>query len=77
MTYRCLLVLVVGVVGLSSRLETPVDAQAARSWSVPRTPWGHPDLQGTYSNDDETGTPMERPKDDKSHRVTISTANNG
>ena len=36
---------------------------AARSWSVPRTPWGHPDLQGTYSNDDETGTPMERPRE--------------
>jgi hypothetical protein len=27
----------------------------------PKTPWGHPDLQGTYSNDDETGTPMARP----------------
>ena len=37
-------------------------AQApAKSYSAPRTPWGHPDLQGTYSNDDETGTPMERP----------------
>ncbi|HEY1309090.1 MAG TPA: hypothetical protein VGF24_36360 [Vicinamibacterales bacterium] len=34
-----------------------------RSWSAPRTPWGHPDLQGTYSNDDETGTPMERPRE--------------
>src|SRR4026207_2043879 len=46
---------------LSGRLETPVDAQgsAGRSWSAPRTPWGHPDLQGTYSNDDETGTPRE------------------
>ncbi len=32
-------------------------------WTVPRTPWGHPDLQGIYSNDDETGTPMERPAD--------------
>jgi hypothetical protein len=30
---------------------------------APRTPWGHPDLQGTYSNDDETGTPMERPRE--------------
>jgi hypothetical protein len=27
----------------------------------PRTPWGDPDIQGTYSNDDETGTPMARP----------------
>ena len=55
----------VSLVALSGRLETPVDAQgsAARSWSVPRTPWGHPDLQGTYSNDDETGTPMERPRE--------------
>ena len=30
-------------------------------FSPPKTPWGHPDLQGIYSNDDETGTPMERP----------------
>jgi hypothetical protein len=40
-----------------------LSAQApAKSYHAPRTPWGHPDLQGTYSNDDETGTPMERPK---------------
>lgn len=36
---------------------------AQTRYSPPRTPWGHPDLQGTYSNDDETGTPMERPKE--------------
>jgi hypothetical protein len=55
----------IALVALSGRLDTPVDAQgsAARSWSAPRTPWGHPDLQGTYSNDDETGTPMERPRE--------------
>jgi len=62
-------VLVVAVVAclaaLYGRIETPVDAQGsnAKSWSVARTPWGHPDLQGTYSNDDETGTPMERPRE--------------
>ena len=39
-----------------------LSAQApSKSYAPPRTPWGHPDLQGTYSNDDETGTPMERP----------------
>ena len=39
-----------------------ISAQApAKGYTAPRTPWGHPDLQGTYSNDDETGTPMERP----------------
>ena len=36
-------------------------ARSASKYSPPRTPWGHPDLQGTYSNDDETGTPMTRP----------------
>jgi len=52
------------VVSLAPLLDTPLDAQgSARSWSIPRTPWGHPDLQGTYSNDDETGTPMERPRE--------------
>jgi hypothetical protein len=39
-----------------------LSAQApSKGYTPPRTPWGHPDLQGTYSNDDETGTPMERP----------------
>jgi hypothetical protein len=27
----------------------------------PRTPWGDPDLQGTYTNTYENGTPLERP----------------
>jgi hypothetical protein len=35
-------------------------AQRARSgWTGPRTPWGDPDLQGTWTN--ETITPFERP----------------
>src|SRR2546428_839977 len=34
-------------------------AQSAKSWTPPRTPWGEPDLQGTYSN--RTVTPFERP----------------
>ena len=33
----------------------------ARNWSVPRTPWGDPDLAGIYSNSDESGIPFERP----------------
>jgi len=28
---------------------------------APRTPWGDPDLQGTYTNTYENGTPLERP----------------
>ena len=36
-------------------------ARASSSYSAPRTPWGDPDLQGTYTNSDESGTPMSRP----------------
>jgi hypothetical protein len=31
------------------------------AFSVPRTPWGDPDLQGVWSSDDEAGVPFERP----------------
>ena len=34
-------------------------AESARGWTVPRTPWGAPDLQGIWTN--ATLTPMERP----------------
>ena len=44
-----LIAVVACLVAMFGRIEAPVNAQAsgARSWSVPRTPWGHPDLQGT------------------------------
>ena len=35
---------------------TPLFGQSAQ-----RTPWGDPDLQGTYTNTYENGTPLERP----------------
>ena len=34
---------------------SPALAQTAR------TPWGDPDLQGTYTNSNESGIPMQRP----------------
>jgi hypothetical protein len=36
-----------------------VGGQEGRSWKTPRTSWGDPDLQGTWTN--ETITPFERP----------------
>jgi hypothetical protein len=41
----------------------PADAKlaASRPYKVPRTPWGHPDLQGIWNNG--TTTPLERPAD--------------
>jgi len=34
--------------------------KAAKSWSIPKTPWGDPDLQGTWTSDDCINTPMQR-----------------
>src|SRR5271165_2798920 len=45
----------------------PAFAQAAKgssttkTWTQPKTPWGDPDLQGTWTSDDCIGTPMNRP----------------
>jgi hypothetical protein len=33
-----------------------------KNWTPQRTPWGDPDLQGTFTNGDEYGTPLERPE---------------
>jgi len=34
-----------------------------QSYSAPRTPWGDPDLQGTYTNSNESGISMEKPSE--------------
>jgi len=36
---------------------------AAEGWTHPRTPWGEPDLQGTWTTDDTIGVPVERDPD--------------
>src|SRR2546428_5116581 len=35
----------------------------------PRTPWGDPDLQGTYTNKNEFNTPFERPAEFEGRRI--------
>jgi len=43
----------------------PAETTAAKvkdpSWKAPRTAWGHPDLEGTWSSDDMRGVPVSRP----------------
>jgi hypothetical protein len=41
--------------------QTLKAAPAAKSWTLPKTPWGDPDLQGTWTSDDCIGTPLNRP----------------
>ena len=36
-------------------------AAAGQTFKAPRTPWGDPDLQGTFTNSNEYATPLERP----------------
>jgi hypothetical protein len=41
--------------------QAPKAATAVKAWTAPKTPWGDPDLQGTWTSDDCIGTPMNRP----------------
>ena len=43
--------------------QVSAGASSTRSWVPPRTPWGDPDLQGVYANDNEYATPLERPQE--------------
>jgi len=70
--------LVVVLLGLCAS-ATIVDAQAnkaaaASRYAPPRTPWGDPDLQGTYTNKYELNTPFERPKEFEGRRMEDVTA---
>ena len=37
------------------------NTSAASNRTAPKTPWGHPDLQGVWTTDLEIGVPLERP----------------
>jgi hypothetical protein len=41
----------------------------AQMHRVPRTPWGDPDLQGTFTNKNEVSTPFERPAEFQGRRI--------
>ena len=41
--------------------QTPRGSSTSKTWMQPKTPWGDPDLQGTWTSDDCIGTPMNRP----------------
>jgi hypothetical protein len=47
--------------------RTPAEQTAAAykdsAWSAPKTSWGDPSLQGTWSTDDMRGIPRERPRE--------------
>jgi hypothetical protein len=46
-----------------------IAAQTRKNWTVPRTPWGDPDIQGNFTTKDEANTPMERPAEWANRRM--------
>jgi hypothetical protein len=61
-TYVALTSAVLMTVALvQAQAQAPAPAARGASFSAPRTPWGDPDLQGTYTNSNESGIPMARP----------------
>ena len=47
--------------GAASSKPAAGGAKTKGKWTVPRTPWGDPDLQGLWPSIDMQGTPYERP----------------
>jgi hypothetical protein len=41
--------------------QTPAPKAPIKLFSTPKTPWGEPDLRGTYTSDNSIGVPFERP----------------
>src|SRR4030095_2061748 len=39
---------------------TAIAVAAQKPYTTPRTPWGHPDLPGTWTTDDASGVPLQR-----------------
>jgi len=44
-----------------STAKTDTPAKSGKAWAPPRTPWGDPDLQGTWTSDAAWGIPFQRP----------------
>src|SRR3954467_2698229 len=61
-----LLVLGVWTAGADAQIAKPT---TPHHFVQPRTAWGDPDLQGTYTNKYELNTPFERPKEFEGRRI--------
>jgi hypothetical protein len=62
MSGRALRMQIVGGLCLGLCVPGLLLAQTSTDWEPPMTPWGDPDLQGTYTTDDLQGVPFERPE---------------
>jgi hypothetical protein len=44
-------------------------ARSTKPYSLPKTPWGDPDIAGVFTNNDESGIPLERPNQFEGKRL--------
>ena len=61
MRYGVLVALAVVVSPAFAQTQKAAAPAAVKAWTQPKTPWGDPDLQGTWTSDDCIGAPMNRP----------------
>jgi hypothetical protein len=60
--------------GAQTPAARPPAQAAAKPYSPPKTPWGDPDIAGSYNNTQESGTPFERPAEFAGKRLEDVTA---
>jgi hypothetical protein len=53
----------------SAPAQAPSRSSAKPAYTPPHTPWGDPDLQGTFTNKDENGIPLERPNQFEGRKI--------
>src|SRR5215813_3615294 len=63
MSYRVLILVTLLILTLTSATTLLAQAKPAKAYTQPKTSWGDPDLQGTWTSDDCINTPMQRPAD--------------
>src|SRR4030095_1845664 len=48
--------------GQSAGVPRSLASSATKTWTPPHTPWGDPDLQGSWPATDFVGVPLQRPE---------------
>jgi hypothetical protein len=73
---RLLLITTIAAMAASVAAQSPAmrTSPPSKGSTGPRTPWGDPDLHGTYTNKYEQATPLERPAELEGRRLGDMTA---
>lgn len=61
-----------GVLAAAMVAATALAQTGTKNWTAPKTPWGDPDLQGSWTSDDQRGVPFERPLSSERARLSPS-----